>query len=80
MNRLDSLCDWLATNPLREVGGKWYFREVDVAGDTTDSFDRLKLFFKKFPRFYYFLIHVVSPVCSDWRAMPREKRAWNHDT
>ena len=65
MNRLDSLCDWLATNPLREVGGKWYFREVDVAGDTTDSFDRLKLFFKKFPRFYYFLIHVVSPVCSN---------------
>lgn len=61
----------LATPPMREVDGKWYFREVDVAGETTDSFDRLKLLFKKFPRFYYFLIHVVSPVCSDRRPIDR---------
>ncbi len=68
---MDSLRQCLASNPLREVGDKWYFREVDVAGETTDSFDRLKLVFKKFPRFYYFLIHAVSPVCSDQRPLKR---------
>jgi SAM-dependent methyltransferase len=67
----ESLRGRLATKPLREVGGKWYFREVDVAGETTDSFDRLKMNFKKFPRIYYFLIHVVSPVCSDRRPLKR---------
>jgi SAM-dependent methyltransferase len=69
MNTINNLRRCLASNPLREVGGKWYFREVDVAGETKDSFDRLKLAFKKFPRFYYFLIHVVSPVCSDRRPL-----------
>jgi SAM-dependent methyltransferase len=71
MKNLENLRDHLALKPLREVGGKWYFREVDVEGETKDSFDRLKLVFKKFPRFYYFLIHVVSPVCSDRRALKR---------
>jgi len=71
MKPIDSLRERLAIEPLREVGGKWYFRAVDVAGETTDSFDRLKLVFKKFPRFYYFLIHVVSPVCSDRRPLKR---------
>ena len=71
MKPIDNLRESLATKPLQEVGGKWYFREVDVAGETTDSFDRLKLVFKKFPRFYYFLIHVVSPVCSDRRPLKR---------
>lgn len=68
---LDALRDQLAISPLREANSKLYFREVDVAGETTDSFDRLKLVFKKFPRFYYFLIHVVSPVCSDQRPLKR---------
>jgi SAM-dependent methyltransferase len=71
MNEMGSLCERLATKPLRVVGGKWYFWEVDVAGETTDSFDQLKLIFKRFPRFYYFLIHVVSPVCSDHRSLKR---------
>ena len=71
MRDLETLCERLANEPLRVVGGKLYFREVDVAGETTDSFDRLKLVFKKFPRFYYFLIHVVSPVCSDRRPLKR---------
>ena len=66
---LESLRERLAESPLREIGGKWYFREVDVSGETTDSFDRLKLLFKKFPRFYYFLMHVVSPVCSNRRPL-----------
>lgn len=68
---LEPLRKRLATNQLRDVAGKWYFREVDVAGETTDSFDRIKLLFKKFPRFYYSLIHVVSPVCSDRRPLKR---------
>ena len=68
---MDSLRECLASNPRQEVNGRWYFREVDVAGETTDSFDRLKLAFKKFPRFYYFLIHAVSPVCSDQRPLKR---------
>lgn len=62
MNRLESLRDQLALKPLREIGGKWYFREVDVVGETTDSFDRIKLFFKKYPRVYYFLLKNFSPV------------------
>lgn len=71
MNAIDSLRERLATDPLREVNGKWYFREVDMEGETVESFDRLKLVFKRFPRFYYFLIHVVSPVCSDRRPLKR---------
>lgn len=70
-SNLEGLRDHLALNPLQEVAGKWYFRDADVAIDTPDSFDRLKLLFKKFPRFYYFLIHVVSPVCSDRRPLKR---------
>jgi SAM-dependent methyltransferase len=66
---LGSLHDRLATNPLREVGGKWYFRDVDVAGETTDSFDRIKLFFKRYPRFYYCLIEFISPVFGDMRPL-----------
>lgn len=62
----------LATEPLREVDGKWYFREADLTGETTDSFDWLKLVFKKFPRFYYFG-PVISSFFSDQRAMPIEK-------
>ena len=41
MNRLESLRDHLALKPVQEVGGKWYFREVDVAAETGDLFDRI---------------------------------------
>ncbi len=71
MNTINNLRRCLASNPLREVGGKWYFRKVDVAAETGDSFDRIKLFFKRYPRFYYFLIEFISPVCSDQRPLRR---------
>lgn len=35
--------------------------------ETGDSFDRIKLFFKRHPRLYYFLIEFISPVYCDWR-------------
>ena len=64
---LNGMRSSLRVSPLHEKLGKWYFREVDVVGETTDSFDRIKLFFKKYPRFYYFLIEFLSPVYGDWR-------------
>ncbi len=45
MRDLETLGDRLAESPLQEIGGKWYFREVDVAGETADSFE----FFKSHP-------------------------------
>jgi SAM-dependent methyltransferase len=66
MNSLiNGLRDKLQASPLREAGGKWYFREADKDAETTDSFDRIKLLFKRFPGLYYFLMRVVSPVYSD---------------
>lgn len=50
--------------PAKELAGRWYFRDVDVTADVTDSFDRLKSWFKRFPRLYYFLIGVIAPVHS----------------
>lgn len=68
---MQMLRELLFTDPIREIGGKWYFREVDVAGETTDSFDRIKLVFKKHARLYYFLMQTFSPVCSDRRPLKR---------
>jgi SAM-dependent methyltransferase len=74
MSDLERVRRCLREAPRREVGGKWYFRKVDKEEETTDSFDRIKLLFKRFPRFYYFLIDVVSPVYGD-RAPLRRFRA-----
>jgi len=56
---------------LYERNNKLFFRNVNKKAETCDSFDRIKLFFKKSPRFYYLLIYVVSPVCSDWQPLRR---------
>lgn len=69
--RLSSIFAALAIQPTREALGKWYFREVDVAAETTDSFDRIKLVFKKYAGLYYFLIRTFSPVYSDRRSLRR---------
>jgi SAM-dependent methyltransferase len=62
-----SLCMKVA--PLDGRDGKWYFHDVDIAAETGDSFDRIKLFFKRYPQFYYFLIEFISPVYCDWRPL-----------
>jgi SAM-dependent methyltransferase len=61
----------LSQEPILIKNGKQYFRQVDKENEITDSLDQLKLTFKKFPRIYYFLIHVTSPVCSDQRPLNR---------
>ncbi len=68
-DKLEVLRDQLAVAPFLERDGKWYFREVDIAAETGDSFDRIKLFFKTHPRLYYFLIDFISPVYCDWRSL-----------
>lgn len=75
MENLEILRPKLLQPPLKEIGGKWYFREVDQGQETTDSFDRIKLLFKSFPRFYYFLIVVVSPVYSNGAPLRRFRAA-----
>jgi SAM-dependent methyltransferase len=54
-----------------KANGKFYFRKVDPQLDVTDSFDRIKRLFKRFPRLYYFLIDVVSPVVCDRKPLLR---------
>jgi len=52
------------TAPINKDLNKLYFRECDRNGETSDSFDRIKLFYKNHPKFYYFLIKYISPVYS----------------
>jgi SAM-dependent methyltransferase len=59
----------LASAPLKEKLDKLYFYECNPKEQTTDSFDRIKLFFKKYPNFYYFLIKYISPVYSNQRSL-----------
>jgi hypothetical protein len=70
-NRLEIIRSWLNQKPLKEKSGKWYFRYVDNKSETTDSFDRIKLLFKNYPRFYYSLIEIISPVYSDHRSLKK---------
>ncbi len=65
MPESDLLRPALNRKPCKEANGKWYFREVDVTSETTDSFDRIKLAFKQYPRLYYLLMNVFSPVCGN---------------
>jgi SAM-dependent methyltransferase len=59
----------LATAPLKEQLNQLYFRECHENEHATDSFDRIKFFFKKYPFFYYFLIKYISPVFSNQRPL-----------
>jgi SAM-dependent methyltransferase len=70
-HNLKSLRPTLLVQPIREPNGKWHFREVNKTAETIDSFDRIKLLFKRCPRLYYFLIEVISPVFSDRRPLQR---------
>ena len=67
LSGLYELRNALSRQPIVDNNGKWYFRKVDISAETVDSFDRCKLFFKKYPRVYYFLIKVISPVRSIFR-------------
>ena len=40
----------------------FYFREVDTKSEISDFTDRIKFLIKRFPRVYYFLIDLISPV------------------
>ena len=55
----------LKGEPLKKENGKLYFRETSFEKDVNDSFDRVKSFFKDYPRFYYFLKRLISPVYND---------------
>jgi len=71
LSGLYELRNALSRQPIVDNNGKWYFRKVDISAETVDSFDRCKLFFKKYPRVYYFLIKVISPVYGDTRPLDR---------
>jgi SAM-dependent methyltransferase len=71
VDQVEKLRSVLAFRPLREHGGKWYFREVNQQAEVKDSFDRIKLFFKRYPHLYYALIYLVSPVWCDTRSLKR---------
>ncbi|NBX83819.1 class I SAM-dependent methyltransferase [bacterium] len=62
MFELERLKVALSVQPTSSAKEKWYFCEPDNLSAVADPLDRLKLFFKRHPRFYYFLVHVVSPV------------------
>ena len=59
----------LAIAPIKEQSNKLYFRDCDRNEQPSDSFDRIKFFFKKYPNFYYFLINYISPVFSSQRPL-----------
>lgn len=71
MSYLESYRQSLNRAPVFEEKSRWYFRQSNKDKDTTDSLDRIKLIFKKYPGFYYFLIKTVSPVYSDYKTLLR---------
>jgi hypothetical protein len=48
LSGLYELRNALSRQPIIDNNGKWYFRKVDISAETVDSFDRCKLFFKKY--------------------------------
>lgn len=55
--------------PTKQKENRLYFHECNKETETLDSFDRIKLLFKKYPKFYYFLINYISPVYSNQRIL-----------
>ena len=51
----------LKEKPIKKFNNKYYFRIPDSNFDIQDSFDKLKYFFKKYDRFYYFIVDILSP-------------------
>jgi len=41
--------------------GKYIFQKLEFS-DISDVFDKVKSIFKKYPKFYYFLINLISPM------------------
>jgi SAM-dependent methyltransferase len=62
INETIEIC--FSREPIKIIEDKCYFVETNKMELTTDSFDRIKLVFKKFPSLYYFLIEIISPVYS----------------
>jgi SAM-dependent methyltransferase len=69
INFLTLIKSSLAIAPIKMQSNKLYFRECDRNEQTSDSFDRIKFFFKKYPNFYYFLINYISPVYNNHRSL-----------
>jgi len=61
----------LVIAPINEQSNQLYFCECDQNEQIKDSFDRIKIFFKKYPKFYYFLINYISPVYSNQRSLKK---------
>jgi SAM-dependent methyltransferase len=70
-SNLESIRPFLNKPPIAEHAGKWYFRNADRSKETKDSFDRIKLFFKKYPNFYYSLIVIISPVQGNYKTIKK---------
>ena len=70
-NQLELIRSWLSQQPLKEISGKWYFKHVDKEHEITDSLDRIKFYFKQYPKLYYTLIELISPVYSDRKLLKK---------
>ena len=57
--------------PTKKKDNRLYFRECNKDEETLDSFDRVKLLFKKYPKLYYFLVNYISPVYSNERSLKK---------
>ncbi len=64
---LGSVTGLFSSEPIMEKNGKIYFHRENIDSEISDSLDKIKRFFKRFPRFYRFLVDVISPVYASRR-------------